>query len=61
MDECEEDIEIEELLDLYHKLTEEDVKYIVASEEIMRKINELGQSFEGFGRAVAPDQKDAIK
>lgn len=55
MDECEEDIEIEELLDLYHKLTEQDVKYIVASEEIMHKINELGQSFQGFGRAVAPD------
>jgi len=31
VDECEEDIEIEELSDLYHKLSQKDVKFIVSS------------------------------
>ena len=47
-EEAEEDIEVEELLDIYHKLTQSDVKIIVKSQGAMEKVEliraEVGKS-----------------
>jgi hypothetical protein len=40
-EECEADIDIDELLELYHNLSEKDMKSIVKSNEIMDRLDEI--------------------
>eukprot|EP00347_Sterkiella_histriomuscorum_P003442 403364280 len=59
VDECEEDIEIEELLDLFHKLTEKDVKFISNSSEIIEKITETQVQMKDYKR-ISSQHKQTI-
>lgn len=40
-EECEEDMQFEELLELYHKLNESHLKQIVLSNEVIERLEEI--------------------
>ncbi|CDW88582.1 UNKNOWN [Stylonychia lemnae] len=58
VDECEEDIEIEELSDLYNKLKPSDVKFILGSQEIVEKLQEIYENINQLKRMQGDNKKN---